>query len=120
MEGLPKPPFLARFVRNLNDWYLVVGVPAVVGVTLLTAVIIGLRRRSNVASFASQLDPAAQQEHLLQELADLESRFLEGSVSQRRYSSQRQELKGALVELGVRVHLAEVVSGQEPEERPSV
>jgi len=116
LDGLPKPPFLARFVRNLSDWYLVVGVPAVVGLTLLIAVIIGMRRRSTVAS---QLDPAAQQEYLLQELAGLESRFLERAVSQRRYASQRQDLKAALVELDVRVHLAEVVSGQGPGERPS-
>lgn len=112
LDGLPKPPFLARFGRNAGNWYLIAGVPAIVGLTLFIAVIIGMRRRSAATSLAAHLDPAAQREHLLQELAGLESRFLEGAVSQRQYASQRQELKGALVELDVRAHLEEVVSGQ--------
>ena len=119
LAGLPKPPFLARFGRNAGNWYLAAGVPAIVGLALLIAVVVGVRRRSTATSLAVEPDPAARRERLLQQLADLESRFAEGAVSQRRYTSQRQELKGALVEMDVRAHLAEVVSGQEAGESPS-
>jgi hypothetical protein len=113
LDGLPKPPFLARFVRTLGGWYLIVGVPAIVGLTLLIALIIGLRRRAAAASLATHLGLEERRDHLLQEFADLESRFLKGAVSQRRYTSQRQDLKVALVELDVRAHLEEVVGAND-------
>jgi len=112
LGGMPKAPLLARFARNLSDWYLVAGVPSVVGLALLAAVIIGVRKRSSIASIGANLDTAGRQEHLVQAVENLESRFLKGAVSQRRYASQREELRGALVELNVRAHLEEVVSGQ--------
>ena len=96
VSGLPTPSAWSQVRRKAGESYFRYVVPATMAVAMLALLAYALGRRRVTAGATGQREP------LLEKTAALEARFRAGSVSLRQYEAERDELKGALVELALR------------------
>ena len=104
ISGLPLPSLWSRVRGSAGSWYVTWIVPGalIAGSALLLAY--AMRRRRFAIDLRPQADIEAQRRTLLEQAAALEEQRRAGAVSDRRYESERAEIKQALVDLRLQSH----------------
>ena len=105
LADLPQPTIWTRFRRAAGDWYITFIVPAVVIAALAGLMGYAVRRRRVAVSLGPAADLDGQRLRVLDRVVELEERHRDGSVSDRRYESERADLKQALMDLSVHAHM---------------
>jgi hypothetical protein len=105
LSGLPLPTIWTRLGRAAGDYYVTLVVPAAIGAALVIILVFALRRRRVAVDLSTSADPVAQRASLLAQAAALEARRDGGALNERRYESERADIKRALVDLSVNTYM---------------
>jgi hypothetical protein len=99
---LPMPSALDRVSASAGTWYVRYAAPAIVIAVLALIALVNLRRRQSLPTLGPDGDAEAVRSALQARLADVESQYAAGKLSQRRYEAYREQIREAMVDLHVR------------------
>jgi hypothetical protein len=99
---IPMPSFFDRAGASSAEWYVRYLAPVLIITSLILVTFTNIRRRQSLPSLGPSGDVGSTHAAILLRLVDVEARRESGSLSLRRYSAYRDQIKEALVDLHIR------------------
>ena len=96
LVNLPQPSLQERLSKSIVDnQILLIGIPTILGLTLIAFILYALRQRGVPAPTPSTKEPV---QTLIAEIAKLDHSFQENELDEAEYRSKRAELKQRLLQ----------------------